>query len=159
MIKVSFKGKEELTKILEKMPRRTTLALFSALNQSLLLIQGKAQEGVPVRSSALKTTIKTKVEQEGESLIGTVGSDLPYASVVEFGQRTGWRPNVKNIREFARRRFGDPRKAWFIFKKYQEGRYKGTPYLRPALAETQSRIQMIFNEKINQAIQEAGGGA
>ena len=157
MIRITIKGATETAKLLERIPQRLGLALVKAMRDSAVLIQSLAKANAPVFRGLLRASILQSVEIEGNKIVGRVGSALAYAPVVEFGRPTGWFPNVTELRSWARRKLGDARLAFVVGRAIQRRGFKAQPYLTPAFESAGPRVQMIFDARINEAVQAEGG--
>lgn len=159
MIRVTIKGKEETQKLLDRIPKRLGLALLKAMRESAVLIQSLAKAKAPVFRGLLRVSIVQNVREEGNRIVGEVGSALPYAQVVEFGRNQGWFPPLENLRLWARRKLGDDRLAFPIARAIKRRGFKAQPYLGPAAEEANPRISFIFTARILEAIAQEGGTA
>lgn len=157
MIRITLKGAAETVKLLERVPQRLGLALVRAMRDSAILIQSLAKANAPVFRGLLRASILQSVELEGNKIVGRVGSALAYAPVVEFGRSAGWFPNVRELRTWARRKLGDARLAFVVGRAIQRRGFKAKPYLLPALESSGTRVQMIFDARIQEAIRAEGG--
>ena len=157
MIRVTIKGADETVRLLQRLPQRLGLALVKAMRDSAILIQSLAKINAPVFRGLLRASILQRVEFEGNKIVGHVGSALTYAPVVEFGRQAGWFPNVSELRTWARRKLGDARLAFVVGRAIQRRGFKAQPYLTPAFESAGPRVQMIFDARINEAVQAEGG--
>lgn len=159
MIRITIRGAKETIKQLQELPQRIHLALINATLDAAVLIQSLAKTNAPVFRGLLRVSIVHDVKEEGNRLIGEVGSALPYASVIESGRTTGWFPPVKELKTWARRKLGDERLSYVIGRAIKRRGFKAQPYLAPAVQAAGSRVQMIFTKRIAEAIRQAGGNA
>jgi HK97 gp10 family phage protein len=157
MIRVTVKGSEEVLKIMDLIPNRMKLAFLKGMRDTAIIIQSLAKRNAPVWRGLLRASIVQAVSVEGDRIIGTVGSALPYAKVMEFGREQGWRPNIDAIKVWARRRLGDEHAGYGVAESIRKRGFKAQPYLTPALEEAGPRAQLIFTGRILEAIAEAGG--
>ena len=157
MIRITLKGADETAKLLKRFPERLRAALLRAMRESAILVQSLAKTNAPVFRGLLRVSILQTVAEEGEKLIGHVGSALTYAPVVEFGRESGWFPPVSELKIWARRKLGDERLAFVIGRAIKRRGFKAQPYLTPALEAGRSRIQTIFENRLREAIQNQGG--
>ncbi len=158
MIRVTIKGSQEVLKIMELIPNRMKLALFKGMRDTAIAIQSLAKRNAPVWRGLLRASIVQTVTVEGDRIIGTVGSALPYAKVLEFGRTQGWRPNIDALKVWARRRLKDEHAGYGVAEAIRKRGFKAQPYLMPALEEAGPRAQLIFTGRILEALAEAGGG-
>ncbi len=84
MIRVTVNGSEEVLKIMELIPSRMKLAFLKGMRDTAIIIQSLAKRNAPVWRGLLRASIVQSVSVEGDRIVGTVGSALPYAKVMEF---------------------------------------------------------------------------
>jgi hypothetical protein len=159
MIRVSITGQDESKKFFEQVPKRLGLALLKAMQDSAILIQSLAKSKAPVFRGLLRVSIVQSLKEEGQRVVGEVGSALPYASVIEFGKSAGWFPNLSDLKVWARRKLGHERLAFVVGRAIQRRGFRAQPYLAPAFEEAQPRIQLLFAARITQVVGEMGGSA
>lgn len=157
MIRVTVKGSPEIMKIMELMPNRMKLALFKAMRDTAIVIQSLAKRNAPVWRGLLRASIVQTVTVEGDRIVGTVGSALPYAKVLEFGRTQGWRPNIDQLKLWARRRLKDEHAGYGVAEGIRKRGFRAQPYLTPALEEAGPRTQLIFSGRILEALADVGG--
>lgn len=160
MIRIILKEKGEITKTLPQLPQRLRNAIVKAMRESAVLVQSYAKLYAPVFRGLLRVSISQNVSEEGSRITGEVGSGLAYASVVEEG-RNPWPgampPPSGDLRTWARRKLGDERLAFVVARAIKRRGFRAQPYLRPALLGATPRIQTIFQSRILEALQQAGG--
>ncbi|OGS08253.1 MAG: hypothetical protein A2270_10505 [Elusimicrobia bacterium RIFOXYA12_FULL_51_18] len=160
MIRIIFKEKGEITKTLPQLPQRLRNAIVKAMRESAVLVQSYAKLYAPVFRGLLRVSISQNVSEEGSRITGEVGSGLAYASVVEEG-RNPWPgampPPSGDLKAWARRKLGDERLAFVVARAIKRRGFRAQPYLRPALLGATPRIQTIFQTRILEALQQAGG--
>ena len=162
MIRVVLKEKGEVTKTLARLPERLRGAVVRAMRESAVLIQSYAKLYAPVFRGLMRVSIAQNVAEDGNRIVGEVGSGLVYASVVEEG-RSPWPgrmpPADGDLRTWARRKLGDARLAFVVARAIKRRGYRAQPYLRPALLAATPRVQAIFQARILEALQAEGGTA
>ncbi|HOX22928.1 MAG TPA: HK97 gp10 family phage protein [Elusimicrobiales bacterium] len=160
MIRITLKEKGELTKILPQLPQRLRGAIVQAMRESAVLVQSYAKLYAPVFRGLLRVSIAQNVSETGSRITGEVGSGVVYTSVVEEG-RNPWPgampPPSGDLRTWARRKLGDERLAFVVARAIKRRGFRAQPYLRPALLGATPRIQSIFQTRIMEALQRAGG--
>ena len=160
MIRIILKEKGEITKTLPQLPQRLRGAIVRAMRESAILIQSFAKLYAPVFRGLLRVSISQNVSEEGSRITGEVGSGLTYASVVEEG-RNPWPgampPPSGDLRTWARRKLGDERLAFVVARAIKRRGFRAQPYLRPALLGATPRIETIFQSRILETLQQAGG--
>lgn len=160
MIRIILKEKGEVTKTLARLPERLRGAVVRAMRESAVLIQSYAKLYAPVFRGLLRVSIAQNVAEEGNRIVGEVGSGLVYASVVEEGRSSGWFPPPNgDLRTWARRKLGDARLAFVVARAIKRRGYRAQPYLRPALLAATPRVQLIFQNRIVEALRAEGGTA
>lgn len=157
MIRVTFKGADEVKKLFEQIPNRIGLGLIKAMRDSAILIQSLAKTNAPVFRGLLRLSIVQSVEQQAGRIVGTVGSALPYASVVESGRTSGWFPNVDELKVWTRRKLGDERLGFVVARAIKKRGFRAQPYLAPAIESAGPRIDLIFAARVLEAVIAAGG--
>ncbi len=162
MIRIILREKGEVTKALSRLPERLRSALIQAMRESAILIQSYAKLCAPVFRGLLRVSIAQNVAEEGNRIVGEVGSGVVYASVVEEG-RNPWPgampPADGDLRAWARRKLGDERLAFVVARAIKRRGFRAQPYLKPALQAATSRVQAIFQARILAALQGEGGTA
>jgi len=160
VIRITLKEKGELTKLLPQLPQRLRDATMRAMQESAILMQSYAKLYAPVFRGLLRVSIAQNVSAESSRITGEVGSSLVYASVLEEG-RNPWPgampPPSGDLRTWARRKLGDERLAFVVARAIKRRGFRAQPYLRPALLGATPRIQSIFQTRIMEALQRAGG--
>jgi len=157
MIRVSIRGSEEILSRLKAMPQRVTNALIKAMEDSTILIQSIAKVNAPVYRGFLRVSIAQDVRQEGNTIIGEVGSAAPYADVVEQGRNVGWFPPVQELQTWARRKLGDEHLAFVIGRAIRKRGFRAQPYLQPAIEAAGPRITLIFANRLAELLQQGNG--
>lgn len=61
------------------------VALKDGLQQVLLYLEGEAKQRCPVGNGTLRASITTSINDVGEKLVGTVGTNLDYAIYIHQG--------------------------------------------------------------------------
>jgi phage gpG-like protein len=98
------------------------------------LVRSKAAEKAPYKTGALRWSIVEKVD----GLVGTVWTNLKYAAIHEYG----WIITPKKWKYLVFQKGGKT-----IFAK--KVRIPKRPYLRPALADSQSKIREYFAKALD----------
>ncbi len=156
MIRVTIRGSEETIKQLKNLPQRIQAALLKAMQDSTILIQSLAKINAPVYRGLLRVSIAQSTRQEGNRIIGEVGSALPYADVMESGRDVGWFPPVSELKAWARRKLGDERLGFVIARAIKRRGFKARPYLSSAVKAAGPRVQLAFANRIAEAIRQGG---
>lgn len=101
----------------------------------------RRRSGLNVRTGALLNSIQSQVVDEGEEIVGYVGSyGVPYAAVHEFGHNFPARMVLPRFKK-ALHWVGSDGKDFFS-RGHQIGPYRvpARPYIRPALEENKEKI-------------------
>lgn len=135
---IEIEGLERLVARLEEIPRDMESKMLKAAQ----FVEGEAREKAPKRTGNLKGSIESKVERQGNTIIGTVFTPVEYAPYQEFG--TGL---------FAVN--GDGRKTPWAYEDEQTGETVFTrgnrphPFLAPALRENKDVVMHILKEGLS----------
>ena len=132
---------EGVERILERLAETADPAeVRQALGRACALVERAAKEKAPKGTGELRRSIASKIEEDGDDLVGVVYTPLEYAPYVEFGTglfaENGGRLDV----------------PWNY--KDDEGNWHSTsgmpprPYLRPALNENREEIVRILKEGV-----------
>lgn len=157
MIHIKIKGAPETLAIMNLLPNRLKLALFKGMRDTVIIVQSLAKKNAPVWRGLLRASIVQTVTVEENQISGKVGSALPYASIMEFGAEPGTFPNFKQLKIWARRKFGVEAAAFPIARAIQRRGFVPQPYLEPAAETAGPRAQLVFNGRILEALAELGG--
>ena len=131
---VQFKGFDKILEAMDNLVAKEEAT--RAIQKACALVERTAKQKAPKDTGALRNSIQSRVEQEGEDIVGIVFTPLEYAPYVEYG--TGL---------FAEE---GGRKTPWINKKKKTGKgvftrgQKPQPYMRPALNENRERIVEIL---------------
>lgn len=111
-------------------------ALEAALGQACALVERTAKQKAPKGNGDLRRSITSKVEHDGEDLIGVVYTPLEYAPYVEFGTglfaEEGGRQDVPWC-------YQDDEGNW-----HTTSGMPPQPFLRPALQENREQILRLL---------------
>lgn len=131
---VKIEGLEHLNKTLETL--LSTENMTQAMGQACAAVEASAKKKAPKDSGALRRSIASKVEAEGEDIQGVVYTALEYAPYVEYGTglfaESGGRTNVPWV-------YQDDEGNWHSTKGQ-----KPQPFLRPALNENRKTVVKIL---------------
>lgn len=70
---------------IEKVKARVTPYLIQKMHKAVALVEGAAKDLAPVDTGRLRSSIRGKVEERPEGVIGRVGTNVNYAPFVEYG--------------------------------------------------------------------------
>lgn len=134
-LKLKIKGDKEVKARLDKINSKLIVALRVGIHKSLLELQGAivrklSGQVLNVRTNRLRgswaSSEALNVSQRGETIIGTIGSNVVYAAIHEFGGMAGRGRKVK---------------------------IPARPYARPSLEEKQNRIIDLVNNEIRKLVE------
>lgn len=130
-----------IDKIIEQFDKAIdTDKIQSALSKACALVEASAKQKAPKDTGALRRSIESKVEVNGNDVVGTVFTPLEYASFVEFG--TGLFA-TKGGRKDVPWKYEDDNGNWHSTK----GQHP-QPFLNPALNDNREKIKEILREGI-----------
>lgn len=111
-----------------------------AVGKACALVERTAKQKAPKDTGALRRSITSEVEREGNEMVGTVFTPLEYAPYVEFGTglfaESGGRKDVPWC-------YQDDKGEW-----HSTSGQKPRPFMRPALNENREQIKRILKEAI-----------
>ena len=111
-----------------------------AVGKACALVERTAKQKAPKDTGALRRSITSEVEREGNEMVGTVFTPLEYAPYVEFGTglfaESGGRKDVPWY-------YQDDKGEW-----HSTSGQKPQPFMRPALNENREQIKRILKEAI-----------
>lgn len=138
-INVEFEGLQEVLKSLEKVGDTTQVA--TALGKACALVERAAKEKAPKDTGALRRSITSKVDDNGNHLEGVVYTPLEYAPYVEYGTglfaESGGRKDVPW-------NYQDDKGEW-----HSTSGQKPQPFMRPAVDENREEILRILQEALH----------
>ena len=118
-----------------------TPRLREAVGKACAVVERKAKEKAPKDTGALRRSITSKVETEGQDIVGTVFTPLEYAPYVEYGTvlfaESGGRKDVPW-------NYQDDKGNW-----HSTSGQKPQPFMRPAFNESREEILRIIKEAFN----------
>ena len=112
----------------------------AAVGKACAAVERSAKQKAPKGTGELRRSITSKVDKEGNEIVGTVFTPLEYAPYVEFGTglfaESGGRTDVPWC-------YKDDKGEW-----HSTSGMKPQPYMRPALDENREKIKQIIAEGI-----------
>jgi HK97 gp10 family phage protein len=111
--------------------------LKQALGKACALVEGDAKKNAPKGNGELRRSIESRVEQNGDDLVGIVSTPLEYAPYVEFG--TGLFAENGDGRQDVPWCYKDEKGEWHSTRGQ-----KPQPYLRPALHDNREKVLRIL---------------
>lgn len=82
--KSTFRPRGDLGRFVEA---HVTPAVAASVRASCALIEQSAKLFAPVDTGRLRDSIQTNIDDTGKTVVGTVGTEVPYAAFQEFGTR------------------------------------------------------------------------
>lgn len=136
---IEVKGLEELLANLDKVA--DTQSTQMAMKKACALVEGEAKKKAPKGIGDLRRSITSKVEIEGNNVVGIVYTPLEYAPYVELG--TGLFAEEGNGRKDVPWHYQDDKGEW-----HTTSGQKPQPFLRPALNENRENVKRILGEAL-----------
>lgn len=138
MSDIRIDGMEEVLESLESLVDVSKLGI--GIGRACALVERAAKEKAPKGTGELRRSITSKVETNGNDVVGIVFTPLYYAPYVEFGTglfaEEGGRKDVPWC-------YQDDKGEW-----HSTSGMKPQPYMRPALNENREQIKRIIGEAI-----------
>lgn len=110
--------------------------LAAALGRACALVERAAKEKAPKNTGELRRSIASRIEKDGDDLVGIVYTPLEYAPYIEYGTglfaEDGGRQDVPWS-------YQDDEGNW-----HTTSGMKPRPYLRPALDENREQVLRIL---------------
>lgn len=130
-----------LEDIIQKIEDITDISkIESAIGRACALIERSAKQNAPKGNGELRRSITSKIDRDGNGVVGTVFTPLEYAPYVEYGTglfaENGGRTDV----------------PWCY--QDDEGEWHSTsgmhphPFMRPALNENREQVMRLLKEAI-----------
>lgn len=135
---VRIEGLDEVLDSLDSLIDDRTLE--AALGQACALVEATAKQKAPKDTGELRRSITSKVELQGDEMVGVVYTPLEYAPYVEYG--TGLFA-VEGGRADVPWSYQNDKGEWI-----STSGQKPQPYMRPALDENREEILRILAEVI-----------
>lgn len=137
---IEFEGLTEVLRSIENLG--DTSSVKSAMGRCCALVERTAKQKAPKDTGALRNSIESQVEENGDDVVGIVFTPLEYAPYVEYG--TGL---------FAENGNGRSDVPWVYVDDEGKGHTTSgqhpQPFLRPALIENREKIKNILKESVN----------
>ena len=116
-------------------------AIRNAMGRALAVVERSAKQKAPKGSGELRRSITSRIDKEGDELVGTVFTPLEYAPYVEYG--TGLFAEGGNGRKDVPWHYQDDKGEWHT----TSGQHP-QPYMRPALQESREEVLRILKEAL-----------
>jgi HK97 gp10 family phage protein len=135
---IKLEGLEGVLESLNNMADEESLK--AALGKACAVVERAAKEKAPKGTGELRRSIESKVEQQGDNLVGVIFTPLEYAPYVEFGTglfaEEGGRKDVPWC-------YQDDKGEWHT----TSGQHP-QPFMRPAFNENREEILRILREAL-----------
>lgn len=133
---IKFEG---LNEVLDSLEKAANLEKFEeALGRACAVVERAAKQNAPKDTGALRRSITSKVEKNGDVIQGVVYTPLEYAPYIEYGTglfaEDGGRMDVPW-------NYQDDQGVW-----HSTSGQKPQPFMRPALDENREEILRILKE-------------
>lgn len=133
---IKFDGLDEILNSLENLADPAKFE--AALGKACALVERSAKQNAPKDTGALRRSITSKVEKNGDEIQGVIYTPLEYAPYVEYGTglfaEEGGRADVPW-------NYQDDKGNW-----HSTSGQKPQPFMRPALDENRAQILRILKE-------------
>jgi HK97 gp10 family phage protein len=136
---IELRGLEDILDRLDAVANPETYR--AAMGKACALVERSAKQKAPKGNGELRRSITSKIEVDGDDMVGVVFTPLEYAPYVEFGTglfaEKGGRQDVPWC-------YQDDKGEWHTTSGMHP-----QPYMRPALDENREQITRIFKEGLN----------
>lgn len=119
--------------------------ITTAMTRATLAVEAEAKRLVPVDTGNLRRSITHEVRASGGLVVGKVGSNAPYARIVEDGRTPGAMPPPGVLLGWMGRH-GIPAGREFIIRRAVNRRKIPRPYLGPAVQKLIRQINAEFGQ-------------
>ena len=116
-------------------------ALRNGLGRALAVVERSAKQKAPKGTGELRRSITSRIDKEGDELVGYVFTPLEYAPYVEYG--TGLFAEGGNGRKDVPWHYQDDEGKWHTTSGMEP-----QPYMRPALQENREEVLRIIKEAL-----------
>lgn len=131
---IKFDGLEDVLGSIEELA--DVKGVEAALGKACAIVEASAKQKAPKDTGELRRSITSKIERDGEDIVGVVYTPLEYAPYIEFGTglfaENGGRLDVPW-------NYQDDKGEW-----HSTSGMKPQPFLRPALNENREEILRII---------------
>jgi len=137
--------------------------LTSAIQGSVIGIQGLARVNAPVFQSRLRNSIQAEVKTGGAAVVGRVFSDItspyPYPLTVELGRKPGKMPPPDALKRWVQLVIKPPAAsvngiAYLVARSIGRRGIKGKFFMKRAVESSKVRIGMLFREALDRIANE-----
>lgn len=139
MSDIRIDGLEEVLERLDSVANVENIK--QAMGKACALVEGAAKRKAPKDTGELRRSITSKVESDGNDILGIIYTPLEYAPYVEYG--TGIFAEEEGRKDVPWH-YQDDEGNW-----HSTSGQKPHPYMRPALNENMEQIKRILREAIS----------
>ena len=140
MSNIRFDGMNEVLRSIENLAEVGDVR--EALGKACALVERSAKQKAPKNTGELIRSIASKIEENGDELVGIVYTPVEYAPYVEYG--TGLFAEDGKGRQDVPWWYMDDNGEW-----HSTSGMKPRPFMRPALDENREEILRILKEVIS----------
>ncbi len=164
-IRVTVEGLKPLQALLAIAPELVTQETKKAMDQARLTLEAEAKRLVPVKTGHLRRSITSETRPLNGGVVGIVGTNVKYASFVEFG--TGiYGPEKKPIAPVTKKALAWGKvlghtAAGAPVKEFVRRSVKGMrprPYLRRAFEEKKGVVEGFFKAALQRVLRRLASG-
>lgn len=129
--------------------------ITKAMNRSVLSVERSAKQVVPVDTGTLRRSITHEVRPSPGMVVGRVGSNQPYAKIVEEGRTPGAMPPAGVLLGWMARK-NIPAEREFLIRRAINRRKIARPYLKPAITANRAAIDREFAQVPRRVLRRLG---
>jgi HK97 gp10 family phage protein len=155
---VKVKGIDSVTERFNKIAK---MELRSTVNRATALVHGQAKALAPVDKGLLAGSIHMQVKESGNTIEGSVYTNVEYAPYVEFG--TGIKGNGTYPYKIEGLSLEYTDKGWAYFSE-DDGKLifttgqEAQPYMYPAFQGNLQTIRKMFKDTVEQKLKQSCKG-
>lgn len=116
-----------------------------AMLRVVLSIERTGKQLVPVDTGNLRRSLTHEVTRAAGGVVGRVGSNVPYAKIIEDGRTPGSMPPQGVVLGWMSRH-GIPADREYLIRRAINRRKQPRPYLKPAIERNRAAINREFGQ-------------
>lgn len=153
MIALAIRGDAAVGLTLVSMGMRVRARLLADVTRLTIALQAKVKaekltgQVLHVRTGRLRRSINTRIRETSTSVVGQVGTNVPYARVHEYGGVVTVREHVRAVTQV----FGRPVAPTTAVVRAHTATYPARSFLRSALREMQPTIIATLRAGLREA--------
>lgn len=162
-IEVHVDGLDAVMQMLGRAPEIAKQELLTAMNKSLVIVQGAARANAPVGVSGdLRRSINMDIRNASvASITGVVGTSVVYGPCVEMGTVPHY-PPLAPLRLWVQRKLQVADNeiegvARAIQRKIGRAGTLPKPFLMPAWEVSQAKVNTLFNNAVKRIVERMSG--